>query len=358
MKNKKWMKITLLIVAGLLSITLLISMTVAYSMRQSVKNMYEPLPSIEWEQPSIPDAAEVTTNEETPKDEGDPIIAVVDDKVIAVKDEDEDTESNKFIDVSDEQIAQLRNPDLSKGDPFSILLLGVDERPGDNGRSDTLILLTVNPDKEQVLVISIPRDTRIQLPVSESADKINHAYAYGGTSRAVESVERLLGVPIAYYMKTNMEGLKKIVDTVGGVDVKNLYEFTHLGVEFKKGSLHLSGEEALAYIRMRKDDPTSDFGRTARQREVLTSAVDQLLSFRTLGKFPKLLSQMSESVRTNLKLDDMLLMAREYRSSIKQVETLYLQGKGATIKRIYYWIPDSEDRVRVQKKLFDLLHSS
>lgn len=358
MKRNKWIRITAYSIAGLLIVAVLIGSFVAYSMKRSVDSMYEALPSLEWQQPSIPDAGA-----KTPPVKVEPTLAVTVEQEEKTSEEvikqplSMSSTANGFISVGEELVTRLRHPDLSKGDSFSMLLLGVDERAGDKGRSDTLILLTVNPAKERVLAISIPRDTRIQLPVTESSDKINHAYAYGGSSRAVESVERLFGVPIAYFMKTNMEGLIKIVDTVGGVDVSNAREFTQEGTHFPKGSLHLNGEGALSYIRMRKEDPTGDFGRTARQRQVLSSTVDQIMSFRTLGKFPKLLSQLSKSVRTNLTLDHMISLAKDYKSSIKQVDTLYLQGKGTTIKGIYYWLPDPEDRIRVQRELLELLQT-
>lgn len=341
-------------------IAVLISLYAAFTMKQSVKAMYEPLSPIEWQQPSDLDHAGNMNMEQVEQVPAEAVAAETVAAEEAIKQPEPATKvenSKGFIAIGEEQLSQLRHPDLSKGHSFSMLLLGVDERTGDRGRSDTLILLTVNPQKKRAMAISIPRDTRIQLPVTERSDKINHAYAYGGTSRAVESVERLLGVPIAYYMKTNMEGLMDIVDTVGGVDVFNQKDFTQQGIRFPNGLLHLDGEEALAYIRMRKEDPTGDFGRTARQRQVLSSAVDQVISFRTLGRFPKLLSQLSKSVKTNLTLEHMISLAKEYKSSIKQVDTLYLQGKGSMINGIYYWLPNRDDRIRVQKVLLELLQA-
>ncbi|WP_373231300.1 LCP family protein [Cohnella sp.] len=358
MKQRKWIKVTAYSVVAILIVAVTIGITVSYSMKKSMKAMYEPLPSLEWQQPSILVEEVKATSKAV-----EPILTEAEDKAAnsvineTVHKPEIGEKSHEFISLDEEQLAQLRHPDLSKGNSFSMLLLGVDERAGDKGRSDTLILLAVNPAKERVMALSIPRDTRTQLPVSESFDKINHAYAYGGTSLAIESVERLLGVPIAYFMKTNMEGLMDIVDTLGGVDVSNQRDFTMEGIHFPKGSLHMDGGKALAYIRMRMEDPAGDIGRTARQRQVLLSAADRVISFRTLGRFPKLLSQLSDSVRTNLTLEHMMNLAKDYKSSIKQVDTLYLQGRGATIEGIYYWLPDTADRVRVQKELLALLQS-
>jgi LCP family protein required for cell wall assembly len=367
-KRKKGLKIALYTCAGLLIVTLLTVMAIAYSVKHSVDTMYEPLSSIEWQQPSeleesqdtaarnsltLPELAskenkgiEHTVQVLTPKSKLESELESVDET---------ESRTSDFKLIGAEQLNQLRNPNLSKKAPFSLLLIGVDERPGDKGRSDTLILLTISPAKQKVLAISIPRDTRILLPQSESYDKINHAYAYGGTSRAVAAVERLFGIPIAYYMKTNMGGLTEIVNTVGGVDIVNQREFMQEGVHFPQGELHLNGEDTLFYIRMRKEDPNGDFGRTARQRQVLSATVDRLISVRSLGKFPTLLSKLTEYVKTNLTLDDMLSLAKDYKSSIQQVDTLYMQGKGTTIKGIYYWQPAMDDRIRIQQELLELL---
>jgi LCP family protein required for cell wall assembly len=252
----------------------------------------------------------------------------------------------------------LRYPNLSDKDPFCILLLGVDEREGDRGRSDTMILLSIQPDKGSAIVISIPRDTRTLMPNTGSYDKINHAYAFGGTQLAVSAVERLLGIPIAFFMKTNMEGLVSIVDTVGGVDVTNIREFKNLDYVFLEGPQHLNGDQTLAYIRMRKEDPQGDFGRTQRQRQVLSSAVDRVGSIRAIGKFPRLLSHLSDYVRTNLTSNDMMDLALDYRPAIKHVDTLFLQGSGKMINGIYYYIVQPEERQKIHEQLVKHLQAT
>lgn len=140
-------------------------------------------------------------------------------------------------------------------EPFSVLLLGVDERANDVGRSDTIVVLTVNPAKHSILMFNIPRDTRTEIIGRGSEDKINHAYAFGGVNMSIQTVEHLLGSPIDYYVKANMEGFSSIIDLLGGVDVTNSFEFTYEGKVFEQGNIHLSGEEALLFSRMRYDDP-------------------------------------------------------------------------------------------------------
>ncbi|WP_317951459.1 LCP family glycopolymer transferase, partial [Rossellomorea marisflavi] len=150
---------------------------------------------------------------------------------------------------------------FDKKHPFSVLLLGVDERAGDKGRSDTMIVVTVNPHEKTTKMLSIPRDTLVDIVGRGTRDKINHAYAFGGVEMSMDTVEEFLDIPIDYYAKINMEGFKDIVNAVGGVTVNNDFTFSSGGYTFNEGQLSLNGEKALAYTRMRKQDPRGDFGR-------------------------------------------------------------------------------------------------
>ena len=124
---------------------------------------------------------------------------------------------------------------FKKKEPFSVLILGVDERKGDRGRSDTMIVLTVNPNQNSIKMLSIPRDTRTEIVGHGTEDKINHAYAFGGIEMSMATVEDFLNIPIDYYLQINMEGFKDIVDSVGGVTVNNDLDFTVDGKHFPKG---------------------------------------------------------------------------------------------------------------------------
>lgn len=126
-----------------------------------------------------------------------------------------------------------------------MLMLGVDERDGDKGRSDTMIVLTVNPQKKSVKMLSIPRDTRTEIVGHGTQDKINHAFAFGGAKMSMDTIENFLDIPIDYYMKINMEGFKDIVDAVGGVTVQNDLDFTSDGIHFAKVRILLTGKKPL-----------------------------------------------------------------------------------------------------------------
>jgi len=125
----------------------------------------------------------------------------------------------------------------------NILLLGVDERPGDKGRSDTIILLSVNPNTDSMMMLSVPRDTYVNIP-GRGMDKINHAYAYGDVDLAVQTFEEAFNLPVHYYARVNMEGFKQGVDALGGVTIENDQEFSQGGNQYSKGAIHLYGTQA------------------------------------------------------------------------------------------------------------------
>ncbi|MFD0671299.1 LCP family protein [Cohnella sp. GCM10027633] len=383
MTRKKLLKIALYSILSILVLAMIGGGYLWYSVKHTIDAMYEPLPEKAWTQPvfeqerietdegaEVADAAGVS---DAPEPAATAVGGGVPAAEVTVLGQSADSEpkdnreadadyrdavSGSSVKLDAGLVERLLHPDLSNQEPFCILLLGVDERAGDRGRSDTMILLSVQPAKKSVLALSIPRDTRVLIPEREYYDKINHSYAFGGTSLAVAAVERLFGVPIAYYMKTNMEGMIDIVETVGGVDVNNPFTFKYEGHVFSEGELHLNGYEALSFVRMRYDDPHGDFGRTQRQRNVLSSLVDKVASFRTIGKLPHILSQLSKDVRTNLTSGDMLDLASDYRSSIENIETLYLNGKGKTINGIYYYTVRPEDRKAIHNRIIAHLQAS
>ena len=126
-----------------------------------------------------------------------------------------------------ERDSEMRQEDLEliEQQPFSVLLLGVDERDGDSGRSYSMIVLTVSPELETVKMLSIPRDTRTEIVGHNTVDKINHAYAFGGITMAMDTVENFLDIPIDHYIKINMESFGEIVDAVGEITVNNELDF-------------------------------------------------------------------------------------------------------------------------------------
>ncbi|TCP30584.1 LytR family transcriptional attenuator [Scopulibacillus darangshiensis] len=222
--------------------------------------------------------------------------------------------------------------------PISFLLLGVDQRKHDTGRSDAMLVVTVNPQKKSVKILSIPRDTRTTIPGREGMDKINAAYAYGGADLSVKTVENLFHIPIDYYVKINMEGLEDLIDAVGGVTVNSDFSFSYGGYSFQKGENQLDGKRALAYVRMRKQDPRGDIGREARQRDVIQAVAEKELSLSGLKDLPDVLNIIGDNVKTNLTLNDMKAIYQNDKDALQSVESLHLDGSGKIIDGLWYYI--------------------
>lgn len=240
---------------------------------------------------------------------------------------------------------------FDKKEPFSVLMLGVDERKGDRGRSDTMIVLTVNPKEKSTKMLSIPRDTRTEIIGKGFNDKINHAYAFGGVEMSMDTVENFLDIPIDYYIQINMESFKEIVDAVGGVTVNNTLDFNYEGEHFSKGELVLDGERALKYSRMRYEDPRGDFGRQTRQRQIIQGVINKGASFSSLTKFDDIFSALGKNVKTNLTFDEMTDIQKHYKDVGKNIKQMELKGSGTKIDKVYYLMVPDEERQRVQGEL-------
>ncbi|PET56032.1 LytR family transcriptional regulator [Bacillus sp. AFS001701] len=240
---------------------------------------------------------------------------------------------------------------VEKKEPFSILLLGVDHRPGDKGRSDSMMVLTVNPNTNTTKMVSIPRDTRTEIVGKGKEDKINHAYAFGGIQMSVDTVENFLNIPIDYYLEVNMEGFKDIVEAVGGVDVNNDLDFTYEGVHFTKGPIHLNGVDALKFSRMRKLDPRGDFGRELRQREILEAVIKQGASISSLTNYQSILQAIQKNVVTNITLNDMVSIQKDYRQAAQNISKTQVKGEGKMIDKIYYFIVSKQEKDSISNDL-------
>ncbi|WP_404427735.1 LCP family protein [Ureibacillus chungkukjangi] len=242
--------------------------------------------------------------------------------------------------------------DVAAKDPFSALILGVDERDGDMGRSDTMIVLTVNPTLNSTKMLSIPRDTYTELIGLDMKDKLNHAYAYGGLKTTIQSVEELLDIPIDYVAKVNMESFVEIIDIVGGITVENSFDFTYEGEYFKKGELQLNGQKALKYVRMRYDDPEGDFGRQNRQKQVIQAVLKKSLSLNTVFNYKSIFESLEKNLEMNMVFDDLLTIQKDYRNSFGEIEQLYLNnGTDSIMNGIYYYMPDENQLKEIHETL-------
>mgnify|MGYP001943801279 FL=1 len=239
---------------------------------------------------------------------------------------------------------------LGKKETINVLLLGVDERPGDKGRSDTMIFLSLNPNTNKMLMLSIPRDTYVNIP-GRGKDKINHSYAFGGSELSVQTVEEFLDTTIHFYSKINMEGLKDGVDALGGVTVENDLEFTQDGIYFPKGKLTLNGEEALAYARMRKQDSRGDLGRNIRQQQIISAMVSKATSFDSFTRVTNILDAVGTNVQTNAQMEEMRKLFMNYRGTRNDMIREEIKGSGQMINRVWYYVVSDEEVNRIRQLL-------
>ncbi|MGG4036969.1 LCP family protein [Heyndrickxia ginsengihumi] len=244
--------------------------------------------------------------------------------------------------------------------PISILLLGVDERKGDVGRSDTTIILTLNPAKKTMQMISIPRDTRTEIVGKGTINKINAAYAYGGPVMALNTVNKFANLNIKQYIRINMEGLADLVDAVGGVTVNNKLDwidegYYKKGYHYKKGVVTLdTGKKALGYVRMRHLDPQGDFGRNQRERDVIMAVINKAASVKSVSHYMDILNAIQDNVKTNLTFDDMKNIATNYRDSKDHIKQYEVQGTGGNINGIYYLNVSDAERQKVHNMVEDM----
>jgi len=238
--------------------------------------------------------------------------------------------------------------------PFSVLLLGIDTGDMgrvDQGRSDVMMVATVNPNTNRTTITSIPRDSLIDIVGYGTQDKINHAYAFGGVAMSVNTVQNLLEIPIDFTVSVNMQGFEDIVDAVGGVTLTPTDTFSQDGFQFYEGqSTFMDGTMALAYSRNRYDTG-GDYGRQARQRQLIDGILHSALNVSTLWNYNEILASLQGNVHTDITFEDMLTIFNNYRGAIDTIENFQLSGSGSMIDGVYYEILDSSSLAEVINQL-------
>jgi polyisoprenyl-teichoic acid--peptidoglycan teichoic acid transferase len=247
---------------------------------------------------------------------------------------------------------------MEKKEPLNILLMGVDEREYDKGRSDTLIIMSINPNINSTQLISIPRDSRTNIVGMDFQDKINHSYAFGGTDMTVATVEEFANIELDYYVKINMEGLIQLVDALGGITVQNELDwydtgYYEIGFHYAEGELDLNGLQAMGFVQMRYQDPAGDFGRNFRQRQVIEAILKKGASVGTIGKIDEVLTVLGNNVETNMNFDDMKHLFQHYRDARNHIETYQVTGESRIIEDVYYLLVSDEERKKINKMIKD-----
>ena len=244
------------------------------------------------------------------------------------------------------------NEDDKKGmlvakDKATVMIMGVDERADDVGRSDTLMIATLDSDKNQAALLSVPRDTRVKIK-GHGFDKINAAYAYGGRKLTQETSESLLNTHIDHYIKINVHGFTKIIDALGGIDIdveKRMYyedpwdDDGGLYIDLQPGMQHMDGKTAITYVRYR--DEEGDIGRIKRQQNFMKAVMDKLVSPTIIPKLPAIVSAVSDSVETDMSVSEILSFLGTLQDAKDNgLKSEMLPGKPVYIEGISYWVPD------------------
>ncbi|SFB10913.1 transcriptional attenuator, LytR family [Lentibacillus halodurans] len=254
-----------------------------------------------------------------------------------------DTVNEKMHEQIDSIDRNLTKKKVEASEQLNVLLLGVDEREHDSGRSDALMVLSLEPKNEEMQLISIPRDTRTTIVGEGVEDKINHAYAFGGSDMSVATVENFLDIELDYYVRMNMEGLQELVDRLGTITVDNEIAWNDGEYDFNVGPMEMDGDQTMAYVRMRKQDPNGDFGRTERQRKVIQGIIDRGASVGSVTKINDYIDVLGNNMATNMDFDDMKMLFNGYRNTRKNIDSYQIQGNGTNIDGTYYlMVPDEE----------------
>ncbi|TLS35074.1 LCP family protein [Pseudalkalibacillus caeni] len=264
---------------------------------------------------------------------------------------------DSYVEPARGEKSELRKKEFDTGkDHFSVLFLGVDDRnqKTSTGRSDAMILATFNRDKNSVKLVSIPRDSYVEIP-GHGKDKITHAHAFGGIDLTIETVEKLFDIPVDEVVRVNFAAFKTVINELGGINVTiedkyvadQIRKETHGQVDLKVGEQELDGEAALAYARTRKAD--SDLKRGQRQMEIIKASINKLKSFSSVPKYGDVLDRIGENLTMSLTLKEAVGLY-PFINSLDDIETLQLKGSDYWADRYYYKL-DDESLEKIKSEL-------
>ncbi len=271
----------------------------------------------------------------------------------------------KVSNVSDQSVMEpgrgdqsdLRNSAVNMGkDHFSVLLLGVDdEQDTSNGRSDSIMVATFNQDDKSMKLLSIPRDSYVEIP-GRGMDKITHAHAFGGIDLTIDTVEGLLGIPIDEVVRVNFEAFKTVIDELGGIDVTvesqliadQLYKESKGKIDLEVGEQTVNGKEALAFARTRKAD--SDLKRGQRQMEVIKAAIDKVSSLSSIPKYGDVVDRIGENLTMSFTFKEALGLY-PFISNLDSIEELQLTGYDYQPGSTYYFKVDDASLSTAKEEL-------
>lgn len=249
----------------------------------------------------------------------------------------------------------------NKGKRMNILIFGIDAMDGtkiSGTRADSIMILSMDATGANPSLISIPRDTRVEIEGRKFQEKINHAHAYGGTDLLINTVENFLDISIDYYARVNYRVVEDLVDTLGGIELdipmdmqySDPYDEPPLYIDIKKGLQVLNGRDALHFLRFRSGYANQDLGRIEAQQQFANAMIDKVKSPIAILKAPKLTRIFYDNVDTNIpKTKIFYLGAKNILGSSKEITKLTLPGSSAMIRGVSYYTVKGEDIQDVRK---------
>ncbi|MBT9154385.1 MAG: putative transcriptional regulator YvhJ [Firmicutes bacterium] len=234
----------------------------------------------------------------------------------------------------------------------NVLVLGTDAGLLEGGkqgalRTDTMMVLSLDPVTYEVRVLSLPRDSRVSIPGRRHQDKINAAHAHGGIRLAVDTVERLLDIPLHFYVRLEHRGFRRLIDAIGGVDYyveKNMFyedPYQDLVINLRRGQQILDGDKAEQYVRYRGSE--GDMGRIARQQRFMIAALRTMLRPANIMRVNSIVDIALSSVRTNIDAQAILkYLPLVGNISPEKVTMLTLPGTDGWINGVSFWLVDEK----------------
>lgn len=242
-----------------------------------------------------------------------------------------------------------------QGNQINIVLAGTDKRPGlKSSRADSIVFIRADTKKKKAYLVSIPRDTRVNIP-GHGMDKINHAWPFGGAPLLIETISDFLDMPVNYFFQVDFAQFEKAVNGMGGVDFASEASWYdgELGVQVRAGLQHRNGKEALALVRNRHhgNGGGGDLPRVSVQQDFLKAMLDQSIGSYT--DVPRAANVVASYVNTNMTLTEMLGVGRTFAGNQIEMETLVLPGRGSMINGVSYIVPDLEAKEKTVEAMLN-----
>lgn len=248
---------------------------------------------------------------------------------------------------------------------INMLLMGIDSMNFEESsgvRSDTIMLFNINRDNGKISILSIPRDTRVEIAGRNNREKINHSFAYGGPELTVDTVSDLLGVEIDYYVVADYQMVSDYVDLLGGIEFdvpidmsySDPYADPPLEIDLKAGKQTLDGDKALQYLRYRKGYKNADIGRIEAQQSFLKSLIKETAKPSILFKIPGIYKIYRSGINTDIPVSTMVLYGFSiFKYDIDNLDSETLPGSPKNIDGISYYIHSEEKTAELIERMFN-----